>query len=102
MIIVNGATKRGQQILRMAESNIGRTLRDVYTTFSREKEDAYYACLREKVEDEGNNFHICNANSYQFTVAWEYTNQETGEVMTKVKTARNTYVVDGSRIQEDM
>ena len=97
IVNIKGSTKRGQQILRMAERNIGTTLRNVYTTFSQEKEDAYYDCLREKVEDNGDNFHICSASTYQFTVAWEYTNEETGEVMTKVKTAKNTYIVDGTR-----
>lgn len=97
MDVISGATKKGEAILRMAESNIGEKLYDVYTTYSAKKAKAYDRCIAEKRKDKGYNFHICSANTYQFTVAWEYVNQETGEIMTKVKTACNTYIVDGSR-----
>ena len=97
MAIIKGSTKRGQQILRMAESNIGRELYDVYGSFSAEKARAMADCKRWYLEDNGYNFHICSANTFQFTVAWEYTDEETGEVMTRVETASNTYIVDGSR-----
>ena len=97
--VINGATKRGQQILGMAESNIGHKLYDVYTTYSGAKARAYDRCLEEMLEDNGYDFHICSANTFQFTVAWEYVNPETGEIMTKVKTASNTYIVDGSRAE---
>jgi hypothetical protein len=33
-------------------------------------------------------------------VAWEYTNPETGEVMTRIETKDNTYIIDGSRKED--
>ena len=53
--------------------------------------------LQTREETNGYDFHICSHNSFQFCVAWEYMNPETGEVMTRIETANNTYIVDGSR-----
>lgn len=99
--VINGATKRGQNILAMAESNIGRELYDVYGSFSSEKAKAMRDCKRWYLEDNGYNFHICSANTWQFTVAWNYVNVETGEVMTRVETASSSYIVDGNRREEN-
>ena len=99
--IIKGSTKRGQRILAMADAYIGENLWDAYSSFSHDKAKAYEKCRRLCYEDNGYNFHICSANTYQFTVSWEYTNEETGEIMTVVRTANNHYVVDGSRREED-
>ena len=97
MNIIKGSTKRGQQILGMAESNIGRELYEVYGRFSTEKARAMTWCKAECSKNNGYNFHICSANTFQFTVAWNYVNDVTGEIMTRVETANHTYIVDGSR-----
>jgi len=95
--VINGATKKGQRVLAMAESNIGEELYHVYGSFSKAKAEAMDDCKAECGRDKGWNFHICSRNSNYFVVAWNYENTETGETMTVVKTGRNTYVVDGNR-----
>ena len=97
MSIINGATKKGQRILAMAESNIGTELYHVYGSYSRAKAEAMEDCKAECGRDKGWDFHICSRNSNYFVVAWRYADSESGEVMTVVKTGRNVYVVDGSR-----
>lgn len=95
--IISGASKTGQRLLASAERNQGTELRDVYGKWSNKKETAMHNCKREYLEDNGYNFRITGHNCDRFTVAWNYNSLETGEVMTKIKTGENTYIIDGSR-----
>lgn len=97
MAVINGATKRGQELLARANANQGTELRQIYGKWSNKKEDAMRECKREYREDDGYNFRIISHCRDYFSVAWNYNNKDTGEVMTKIKTASNTYVIDGTR-----
>lgn len=97
MKIINGATKRGQELLARARYNEGTELYHVYGNISSAKMKAMEDCRRWCYETNGRNFHIISHNTFQFSVAWEYDNPETGELMTRIETANNTYIVDGSR-----
>lgn len=97
MTYVKGNTKKGQNLLARARWNEGTTLDAVYGRYSTAKSKAFKDCQRWCEEDHGYDFHICSHSCHQFSVAWNYTNPETGEVMTRIETASNTYIVDGSR-----
>ena len=91
---INGNTKRGKELLDRAKSNKGNKLYDVYSSFSAKKAKAYDDCYRRFYEDDNHaNFHICSANGYQFTVAWQYTDKETGEVMIHFETKDSIYLI---------
>lgn len=98
MAIISGSSKRGQDLLIRASVNQGTTLRQVYSSGSDKKEKAMNDCRKECNEDNGTDFRIISHSRDNFSVAWEYINQETGEVMTKIKTHANTYIIDGSRV----
>ena len=101
MAIINGSTKRGQALLAKAARNEGTELRQIYGRWSDEKEEAMRDCKKEYVEDKGEDFRIISHCRDNFSVAWEYTNVDTGEIMTKIKTYSNTYIIDGSRKSEE-
>ena len=96
-IMVNGATKKGQALLASTERNQGTELYHVYGRVSQAKQNAMERCKAICEAAQGWNFHITGHNAHTFTVAWNYMNTETGEVMTRIETAQNTYIVDGSR-----
>jgi len=97
-MLVKGSTKRGQALLDRASNYEGRELWDVYGSVSQAKRDAFEKCKEWCYKDGGYNFHIISHNSYSFSVAWEYVDKETGEIMTRIETSTNTYIVDGSRV----
>lgn len=100
MNIISGATKRGQELLARARYNEGTELYHVYGNISSAKMRAMEDCKRWYRETNGRNFRIISHNTFQFSVAWEYDNPETGELMTRIETANNTYIVDGSRKED--
>lgn len=100
MNIISGATKRGQELLARARRNEGRELYEVYGKVSSVKLRAMEDCKRWCLNDNGWNFHIISHSCHKFSVAWEYTNPETGEVMTRIETKDNTYIIDGSRKED--
>ena len=85
--------KKGAQLASGAQYIKGRTLSDVYGTYSRYKAAAYNDCLSECNDRKGENFRIISANSNFFSIAYECTDDLTGEVITVIKTGRNTYYV---------
>lgn len=97
MAIVNGATKRGQELLARASRNEGTELRQIYGRWSNLKENAMRECKEKCAAVNGYNFRIIGHTGWAFSVAWNFTNQDTGEVMTQIETSSNTYVIDGSR-----
>lgn len=94
---ISGATKRGQELLARAKKNEGTELYHVYGKFSSAKAQAMADCRRWCYETNGYNFHIISHNCDYFSVAWNYDDPETGELMTRIETKFNTYIVDGSR-----
>ena len=97
MKFIKGSTKKGQVLLEKAEYNEGTELWQVYGRCSVQKEVAMENCRRRYAEDDGYDFRIISHNTFQFSVAWNYINRETGEEMTRIETAGNTYIIDGSR-----
>lgn len=99
MKIIKGSSKTGQRWLASTSKSQGSELYHVYGRWSDAKERAMQNCKRAYLEDEGYNFRITGHTSDKFTVAWNFINKETGEVMTRIETADNTYIIDGSRVQ---
>ena len=96
-MLVKGNTKKGEELLARAARYEGLFLDDVYGSHSAAKARAYRECRDKCTLNKGWDFHICSHNSQKFSVAWKFTNPETGEVMTQIETADYTYIVDGSR-----
>ena len=101
MKIIKGSSKTGQRLLVKASKDLGSELRAVYGRWSDDKENAMRDCKVEYLEDKGYKFRIISANRYYFSVAWNYTNKDTGEEMTKIKTGQGMYIIDGSRAKEE-
>lgn len=101
MKIINGATKTGQKLLRKACKFEGTDLDDVYGRYSSAKANAMRDCRNWCAEDNGYNFRIISHNTSSFSVAWNYTNEKTGEEMTRIETSCHTYIIDGSRAKGD-
>ena len=92
MKFLKASTKAGQNILRRAEYNEGYFLSEVYSLFSREKENAWKWCEHEYLtSDSHSNFHICSHNTFEFTVAWFCKINE--EACLRYETKDNTYIV---------
>ena len=101
MGIISGATKRGQALLARAARNEGTDLFDVYGRYSSAKASAMRDCREWCAKQNGFNFHICSHTAQAFSVAWNYTDPETGEIMTRIETSRNTYIIDSTRKSEE-
>ena len=69
-----------------------------YDSFSTAKQNAFIWCLRRCGEMHGSNPRIISYNTFGFSMAWEYMNPETGEIMLHVETPRNTYEFSISNI----
>lgn len=100
-IYVNGASKKGQELLARAKKNEGNALWQVYGRCSLAKQRAWQLCAELCEVSDGENLRIISHNGWSFSVAWEYTNKETGEVMTRIQTSKNTYIIDSTRAKED-
>lgn len=100
MTIIKGTTKLGQRLLARANRYEGTELRHVYGRYSSAKEDAMQNCKEWCRQDKGYNFRIISHCSNFFSVAWNYAEPNTGEIMTRIETANHTYIIDGSRKKE--
>lgn len=87
MLTIKGNTAKGQNLLARARTYKGESLHDVYTSFSRAKENAMNYCRNLCYNENGKNFHICSANTFQFSVAWEVENG------VRIETGKNSYLV---------
>ena len=95
MTTIKKNTKKAEQMLARANYNEGYTLHEVYGNYSRAKENAYNYCLGLCYKENGYNFRIISHNTFSFSVAWEITNPETGEVIaTRIETSNNSYYVE--------
>ena len=101
MTVIKGSTKRGQALLARANHFEGTDLSDVYGRYSSAKASAMRDCREWCERQNGYNFHICSHTAQAFSVAWNHTNEETGEIMTRIETSCNTYIIDGSRRKEE-
>ena len=101
MAIIKGSTKRGQALLARANHFEGTDLSDVYGRYSSAKASAMRDCRLWCEEMNGYNFRIISHNTFGFSVAWNYTNKETGEIMTRIETPSGTHIIDGSRRKEE-
>ena len=97
--VIKGSTKKGEELLARARNWEGTELWHVYGSVSSRKCEAMEWCKAQCAKDEGFDFHICSHNGFRFSVAWNYYN-ENGEFMTRIETADNTYIIDGSRREE--
>lgn len=64
-------TMRGQEIARRAWQCEAYALTGIYDNPSPAKQSFYEDVYKMYIYDEGENFHICSHNSFQFTVAWD-------------------------------
>ena len=87
MKTIKATTKRGQALIESAKRYEGYNLRDVYSSYSYAKRNAWEWCYNQYIKDNGTNFHICSHNSQTFTVAWE-----TDEGV-RIETAYNSYLI---------
>ena len=97
MGVIKGSTKRGQNLLARAKHNEGTELYEVYGSYSSAKARAMKECKEKCSAMDGTNFHIISHNGWSFSVAWNFINPDTGEVMTQIETSSGTCVIDGSR-----
>lgn len=80
-------TRKGMELIDRYNNFEGVRLEDVYGTVSSAKASAYEDCRRWCAEENGENFHICSHNTFQFSVAWKTAYGY------RIETATNTYKV---------
>ena len=70
-IVLNENSARGKDIISRGSRYAGKTLHQVYSSWSNAKEEAYNRCV-EKYQNipEHDAFSICSANTYGFTCSW--------------------------------
>ena len=100
--IISGLTKKGQQLKARALRWEGTSLDDVYGRYSSAKACAMRQCREWCEADRGWDFHIISHTCQGFSVAWYYTDKETGEVITRIETPCSTYRVDSRRRAEEV
>ena len=72
----------------------GETLAEVYGNYSYAKYQAWLYCKDLYYREGGYNFRITSHNSFNFSVAWDIINPETGELEgVRIETANNSYFV---------
>ena len=101
MKFIKGSTKTGQALLSRARYNQGTELSDIYGRYSSAKAAAMRDCKARYQAINGQNFRIISHNGWGFSVAWEYINGKTGEIMTCIETPSCTYIIDGTRAKEE-
>ena len=92
MIELNASSYKGKQIIEKASNIDGYNLRDVYTTWSAEKERAYNWCYDQYLQTENSEaFSICSHNIFGFACSWVGTKD--GENILRYETKDNSYLV---------
>ena len=87
MTTIKSTTKKGYNMMQSAMNYDGYYLRDIYNSYSYEKQKAWEDCLNMCQKENGKNFHIFSHNSFSFSVAWEVENG------IRIKTSCNSYLV---------
>ena len=92
MMKLNASSYKGQRIIEKASNIEGCNLRDVYSSWSIYKEQAFDWCYNKYLETENHaRFAICSHNSQAFTCAWF--GEIDGERILRYETKDNTYIV---------
>lgn len=99
--IISGLTKKGQALRASALRWEGTELSDVYGRYSNLKEKAMRQCREWCEADGGWDFHIISHTCQGFSVAWYYSDKETGEIITRIETPFSTYRIDSTRRKEN-
>ena len=75
---------------------IGNTLGDVYGRYSDAKADAYHACKKLCERCDGYNFRITSANTFAFTVSFDFINPDDNRAMRAIitPTYNHAYYLD--------
>lgn len=85
-------TKRGQQLIDVGRACIYPSLRSIYGSYSKSKENAFNWCYNEYCNSENHTaFGIGNANTYGFTASWLCTIDN--ESAMRIETKENSYLV---------
>ena len=96
--IIKGSTALGQKLIDRGSNYDGYSLRDIYTTYSEHKQQAYDWCFEKFRRDlNSSDFSIISHNGWQFSVSWlfDYVDPETGEVerAMQIETPNNSYTI---------
>lgn len=90
--IIKGSTKRGKCLINTACRYQGTRLVDVYTNWSKAKQNAYDDCLDEYRHTENHtDFRICSHNTNFFSVSW--CGLFGGERAVFLKTGKTDYII---------
>lgn len=81
------STKKAQSLLASAQRYAGRTLDEVYQSYSCAKSSAYRWCWNKCAEENGYGFHITSYNTFGFSVSWT-----TAEGV-RIETPNNSYLL---------
>lgn len=87
MTIINGNTKKAQELRGRAIRYEGYDLDDVYGRWSWSKNRAYHECLDKCREEGGTDFRICGHCVSNFSVSWRVENGW------RLETYRNSYLI---------
>ena len=68
-----------------------RTLSDVYSRYSRAKENALQYCKELQYNMNGYDGRICSANTFQFTYAFQYMNESGKHCLAYITRDNNRY-----------
>ena len=90
--IIKKTTKRGQQMIKNASYNQGSELWHVYDNYSQEKARSFIDCKNWCENDNGYDFRIISHNTFAYSVAWNYIDEEGAEVL-RIETANNSYII---------
>ena len=87
MTIIKWNTKRGQDMVKRAQNWEGKYLSQVYDSYSKAKESAWWDCFTMCQAEGGEQFSIISHNSFGFSVSW-FTNEGV-----RIETPRNSYLI---------
>lgn len=70
------------------------SLYDVYNKPSQYKLNAENECIMQMQHENGWNYRILSYNTFAFTCGWLIEDAETGELMLRVETPENSYIME--------
>ena len=71
VVVLAEGTKEGDKIIAIGSRYEGNDLRQIYETWSNEKQEAFDSAFEMYCNSRhGNSFGICTHNTYGFTVSW--------------------------------
>ena len=96
--IIKGSTALGKKLIDRGSNYDGYSLRDIYTSYSAQKQQAYDWCFEKfRRALNSSDFSIISHSIQQFSVSWlfDYVDPETGEIESamQIETANNSYTI---------